>query len=362
MLLSSMQPMVRWLLLYASLVLTVPVRAVQTIPFPDPRLPIFGLGWYPEDQPKLSRFPERLKARFNASVWGLAQHPSGGRIRFRTTSLKLGLKAANPSFSNMHHMPSVGENGFDLYVDGQYRASAWPDSQGRIQADWTLGTNAVVREVTIYLPLYKPVNVHEVLLDDGAQILSPSPYRVSRPVVYYGSSITQGGCASNPGGSYQAILERRLAADFVNLGFSGSGMGEIEVAQAITELDPSCVVLDFWANPSAADYAKALPPFVATLRQKFPRVPIIVVTPFYFPAEAAHAKVSGEQAAKRRFATSFVSERRHAGERRLILVDGLRMLNAQQSDGLVDGVHPNSLGFYHCAQGLEGPLRRALGL
>lgn len=336
--------------------------ASQRFAFPDSRLPVFGLGWYEEDQPRLTRFPVRLQSSVSPSVWGLAQHPSGARVRFRTDSKQLGLRARNPSFSNMHHMPSIGENGFDVYVDGQYRASASPDAQGLIVATWKLGSDTRLRDVEIYLPLYKAVTLEELSLDDGAQILPPRPYASAKPVIYYGSSITQGGCASNPGGSYQAILERRLNADFINLGFSGSGLGEVQIAQAITELDPACIVLDFWANPSFAMYRERLPVFVTTLRQKFPQVPILLVSPFYFSSEAADPKVAAEQQAKREFCSQFVKQRRRAGDSQIRLVNGLEMLNSRQADGLVDGVHPNSLGFYHCANGLEAPLRRALKL
>jgi hypothetical protein len=178
--------------------------------------------------------------------------------------------------------------------------------------------------------------------------------------VYYGSSITQGGCASNPGGSCQAILERKLNADFQNLGFSGNGLGEPALAEVICELDPSCIVLDFWGNPSADQYAAALPVFVDILRRKWPRMPILVTSPFYFPAEQSGGDVAREQSAKRLTAREFVEKRRKGGDRRIWYVDGLKMLNREQTAGLVDGVHCNSLGFYFNALGLEPFLRKAL--
>jgi len=234
-----------------------PTPERQRIPFPDPRLAVHGLPWFAEDKPVLRRLPARLEARFRPAVWGLAQHPSGGRIRFRTDSTTLGLSAQNPQFSNMHHMPSVGENGFDVYVNGAYLGSAWPDGAGRISKEWRLGREPALRDVTLYLPLYKAVTLNDLTLDASARLEPATPYVIRKPIVYYGSSITQGGCASNPGGSCQALLERRLNADFVNLGFSGNGLGEPALAEAIGELDPSCIVLDFWANPSAEHYAAA---------------------------------------------------------------------------------------------------------
>lgn len=330
------------------------------VPFPDARLAVYGLPWFREDQPKLLRLPACLQAKFREPVWDLAQCPSGGRIRFRTDSTTLRLSAKNPYFSNMHHMPSVGENGFDLYVDSNYIGSAWPDAAAQITKEWRLGTERRWREVTLYLPLYKPVTIQEFGFDLGARLETAKPYAIAKPVVYYGSSITQGGCASNPGGSCQAFLERRLQADFVNLGFSGNGMGDPAVAEAITELDPSCIVLDFWANPTAAQYAEALPGFVKILRQKFPRIPILLVSPFYFSAEATEIEVAREQTEKRRFTRDFVARQRASGDRHFMFADGLKMLNASQTCGLVDGVHGNSLGFYFMAQGLEPYLKKAL--
>jgi hypothetical protein len=332
----------------------------QNIGFPDARLTVFGLPWFSEDSPVLRRLPMRLKDRFSPPVWELAQQPSGGRIRFRTDSTKIGLIARNPGFSNMHHMASVGENGFDLYVGREYRGSAWPDNRGKIVRIWEIGRERVMRDVTIYLPLYKPVTIESVNLDPDAKIESPTPYAVRKPIVYYGSSITQGGCASNPGGSSEAILGRFLNADFVNLGFSGNGMGEPAVAEAICELDPSCIVLDFWANPNAEQYRKALPVFVNVLRKKWPRLAILVTGPYYFPDEAIQGTMAHEQSAKRIAAESFVASRRNGGDRKIWYVDGLKMISPAQADGLVDGVHCNSLGFYYSAIGLEPFLRNAL--
>jgi hypothetical protein len=337
-----------------------PTAVRQHIAFPDARLEVCGLPWFGEDKLALRRLPLRLKRQFRAPVWDLAQDPSGGRIRFRTDSTTVGVVAENPHFSNMHHMASVGENGFDLYVGRDYAGSAWPDASGKIAKEWRVGRERQMRDITLYLPLYKPVTIQELSLDSDAQLESARPYAVAKPIVYYGSSITQGGCASNPGGSCQAILERKLNADFVNLGFSGNGLGEPALAEAICELDPSCIVLDFWGNPSAEQYADALPAFVDILRRKWPRLPILVTSPFYFPAEAIGGDVAREQSAKRVTARELVEKRRQGGDRRIWHVDGLKMLSREQATGLVDGVHCNSLGFYYNARGLEPFLRKAL--
>lgn len=338
------------------------VPGARSLSLVDEPVQVAGLAWLREEPSVLRRLPARMKDRVSPAVWGLAQHPSGARIRFRTDSLRLGLVAKNPDASTMHHMTSVGQNGFDLYVDGQYRSSAWPDAKGLIQREWTLSEDRRMREVTLYLPLYKAVTLERLVLESGAALSMPTPLARPRPVVFYGSSITQGGCAENPGLSYTAILGRSLNLDFINLGFSGAGLGEPAVAEAVAEIDAEAFVLDYWANPSPEVYRDTLPGFVDTLRRRHPRTPILVTGPFWFPAEAGSSLLHAQQEAKRKTAREFVAARRKAGDRAITFVDGLEMLSPSQGSGLVDGVHPNSLGFQTCADGLEPHLRRALRL
>lgn len=327
-----------------------------------PPVVISGLPWLHEDAPVLRRLPARLKPTFREPVWALAQHTSGGRVRFRTDSTRLAVSGTNPDTSTMHHMTTVGQSGLDLYVDGSYRASAWPDKKGTVRGSWLLGSDRRMREVTVYLPLYNGIALGDWELDEGCRVEAPSPFALPGPVVHYGSSITQGGCAENPGLSYPAILGRRLNTDFVNLGFSGSGLGEPALADVIAETAPSAIVLDHWANPSPEAYQASLAPFLDILRRRHPKVPVLVTGPFWFPSEDASPELRNGQDTKRRAARDFVAARRKAGDHNVHFVDGLRMLGRAQGHGLVDGVHPNSLGFEGCADGLEPALRRVLWL
>ncbi|MDQ6665784.1 MAG: hypothetical protein M3Z23_15500, partial [Acidobacteriota bacterium] len=51
-----------------------------------------------------------------------------------------------------------------------------------------------------------------------------------------------------------------------------------------------------------------------------------------------------------------------AGDGRLQIVEGTDLLGRTRADGLVDGTHPNDLGFEWMAEGLAPPLRTMLRL
>ena len=134
------------------------------------------------------------------------------------------------------------------------------------------------------------------------------------------------------------------------------------MAQAVAEIDASAFVLDYWGNPSPQVYRETLPAFVETLRSKHPKTPILVTSPYYFSGESVNPALRASQEEKRGIAREFVDARRKAGDPAIPFVDGLEMLSREHAEGLVDGVHANSIGFYFNAKGLEPHLRKALGL
>lgn len=323
---------------------------------------VHGLGWYQEDKPALTRLPLRLKATFPPKVWSLAQSPAGVRLRFATDAAIIGVVAKGSGAPPAPHMTAIATGGIDLYVDGSYRGSAAPDSTGKLRAEWPVGKARARREITIYLPYGRGLALEEIRLEAGAQAWPARAFAVAKPVVYYGSSITQGIAAANPGGTFPALLGRWLDTDFVNLGFSGNGLGEPALARAMAEIDAACYVVDYWANPTTEIYRTTLPAFIAILRAAHPDTPILVTGPYFNPSEDVPGDAGERQVAKRAFAREFVAHCRAAGDRRIEHVDGLEMLPREFADGLVDSRHANSMGFYLCAKGLEPALRAALGL
>ncbi|MEM7584961.1 MAG: SGNH/GDSL hydrolase family protein [Acidobacteriota bacterium] len=302
------------------------------------------------------RLPDELVAQLRPPLQVLSQFPSGGRIRFKTDASAVRILARSRDPGTPFHMNSIMKNGVDLYLDGRYWSSAWPDETGQIRRRFELPAEPRVRSVTVYLPLYEQIEIYEVAVPEGARILPADDLASRQPMIFYGSSITQGGVASNPGMSYPAILSRSLGIDFINLGFSGNGLGDPELARYIATLEASIIVLDFWANPSPELYAQTLSPFVEAIRARHRDTPILVVGPFY------NVNREQEHREKRATASQLVESRQQAGDEHIHFFDGRLMLSRETAFGLTDGRHPNSLGFWFCAQALEPKLRELLEL
>lgn len=358
--------MTRHIVLLAGLIVLQALRAAEggavQLTLGDERLGVHGLAWWAEDRPVMSRLPTRLQATFPPRVWNLAQSPAGVRLRFATDAESVTLLAEGTTSGPPAHMTANANGGVDFYVDGIYRGSAAPAKTGKLEKTWITGRARARREVMLYLPVGRPLAITSIGLPAGAHVWPARPYAVAKPVVFYGSSITQGIAASNAGATCLAMLGRWLDFDFVNLGFSGNGMGEPALAEAMAEIEAACYVVDFWANPPTATYRENLPRFLDILRARRPRTPIVVTGPYYNPSEEVPGEAGERQIQKRAFGRDHVLARIAAGDHLLTYVDGEDMLSRAQADGLADGRHANTMGFYFCARGLEPSLRCALGL
>jgi GDSL-like Lipase/Acylhydrolase family/N-terminus of Esterase_SGNH_hydro-type len=362
-------------LAFALFALFAPTLAAQAteaqyrwLPATSSEFTVDGLPWFKQNQGELVRLPLSLEKVVRPPVWNLAKSPSGGRIRFRSDASSVAIRLEYPSAPNMANMHAFGQTGVDLYIGDVYVTSVIADKEAAPGKTYEKvlfrGMPKVDREITLYLPLYKPVKVLGIGIGPGAapeaRIARPHPYARPRPVVFYGTSITQGGCASRSGMSYQAILGRMLNLDFVNLGFSGNGMGEPELARAVADIDAAAYVLDFAQNNRTTDdLAKVYAPFLEIIRAKHPEIPILAITPIYSSREATG---DNELQKMRDHIRQVVSKAIAAGDRNLQLVEGTDLLGPAQGDGLVDGSHPNDLGFQYMATGLSTRLRKFLGL
>ena len=327
-------------------------------------LPTTGRGWSrPHLAAPYDRLPATAEAIVRPEVWSLSRHSAGIEVRFTTDATEIAARwtVTNPSLA-MDHMPATGVSGVDLYVRnpegwrwlGIGRPTASPTNQACLVA----GIPARgMREYRLYLPLYN--SICELWLGvPSAAVLGPAALASAKPVVVYGTSIVHGGCAARPGMAYPAILGRQLDLPMINLGFSGNGRAEPEVAQLVASLDAAAFVIDPLPNLQPAQVSERMPVFLATLRAQHPTRPIIVVENItYQQRDTLHPGRGG--CVDKNVALRAVVGPLMANDAHLYLVPG-RSLLGDDGEGTVDGTHPTDLGFMRIAAAIGPVLAGAL--
>ncbi|MBT6148199.1 MAG: hypothetical protein HOH74_22380 [Gemmatimonadetes bacterium] len=331
-----------------------------------PPLELSGFCWFAQDR-LYRRMPVAPQQVLPDAVDSLANHTAGGQIRWRSNSRRIAVRVELAGPAGMNHMPATGQCGFDLYV-GPAGAEVFAGitkydiKQTHYEIQLLHQPAGTWRDLTLNFPLYQGVRSVEVGLDPDALIEAPAP-RAPDPIVFYGTSITQGGCAARPGMAFPAILSRRLQYPCVNLGFSGNGRGQPEVAHAIADIAScSLFVLDYDANcPDAAHLARTLPAFIDILRARHPTTPILVVSRIPTGSEAWNPGAITQRQERARAQEQVVEQRSVGGEQGLHFLDGSKLLGgADFHECTVDGSHPTDLGFLRIADGLEPVLQAIL--
>jgi hypothetical protein len=244
---------------------------------------IEGQAWPDELAHPYDRFPARAENSVRAVVWDKSQQSAGLLIRFSSNAFGIAVRYQVKEKLAFEHMPATGVSGVDLYARDKNGVWRWTDMVYDFGDTITyhfdrLGNNQE-REYYLYLPLYNKVAWLQIGVPDQARI-KPLPVRKEMPIVVYGTSIAQGGCASRPGMAWPAILGRRLQMPVVNLGFSSNGLLENPVLDLMASLDAKIYILDCLPNlrslPADTVYARILHA-VTALRAKRPQVPILLV-------------------------------------------------------------------------------------
>lgn len=322
---------------------------------------VTGFAWWKEGEP-LYRIPKELTEKeVNKGVLELANHTSGGTIRFKTDSpfLTIRIKYIWKGFSDMNHMPRSGSGGVDLYTTDEngrekYLGSAQPSRGGKpLERFLAHMPGGKMRNYTVYLPLYSGVSSLELGIRPGSRILPPDPQKIKKPILFYGSSITMGGCASRPANNYTTMLCRAVDAPQINLGFSGSAKGEPALARAIAELDLAAFVLDYDYNaPSVQHLKDTHEAFFLTIRKARPELPVIILS------QCSHISKARRDVIRKTYENAVAR-----GDRKVWFIDGSELFG-EAGDAMctVDNCHPNDLGFYMMYKRVLPVLRQALNL
>ena len=314
------------------------------------------------------RLPASLEGVIRKPVWDLAHHSAGISIRFRSNSTSIRLRWISFGLHTMNHMTDTGTRGLDLYsqdpVDGHWRfvKSARPVKD-------TLNDQLIIdnmeprmREYIVYLSLYEGVKKVEVGVDEGSVIEGPalnSPKKGS-PIVMYGSSILQGGCANRPGMAFTNIISRELDREVVNLGFSGNALLDYEIAELMAQVkDPAVFVLDNVPNSDAKTIDERQEKFFRILRNAHPDVPVVFVENPNYP-HLVFDKVRADDVDARNASMKAVYEKlKKAGEKKIYYIKGDKMIGLD-GEATVDGTHFTDLGMVRYTEYVLPTLKKAL--
>lgn len=343
------------------------------------RFPILGKV-YKDSLPLYSRIPEFLKPSTRKAVWNLGQNSAGIAVRFRSNSTVISVRWQNAFNNSMMHMSPLAIRGLDLYcyTDGKWRFvnSAQPlqkiinsqilDQQKmnpKKMNTWKIisDMSPVEREYMLYLPLYDGVTLLQIGVDSLSYIESPAlPYPAIRhPVVFYGSSITQGACASRPGMAATNIIGRMLNMETINLGFSGNAFIDYEVAEMMAEVDASAYVLEYVPNASPGQIVEKTEKFVRILREKRPDVPLVFVEDPIFTHSLFDGQMAKEVQDKNEAINRAFSSLKKQGHEKIYLIKGESIMPAN-GESTVDGIHFTDCGFEQYAEMLYPLLKRVI--
>ncbi len=313
---------------------------------------------------------DRLPSTMTTNVnWGVheGKHDSSGmKFRFVTDSPFLHIKwKPYRGGLSMDHMPSTGVSGVDVYRWDEARGRWMFAHMGRINnangasctVGWKPGTPCLIN-----LPLYNGIRSFELGIAPKATI-QPYAYKggTSKPVVFYGTSITQGGCCSRPGLAFVNMVGRDLDVPIVGLGFSGSGVMEFEMSEHLAAIDASCYVLDcLWNmgmkkgpdNRRGCNVDENYEPFIRNLRAKRPNVPIVMAE----RCDVWCNKPNDQDVFIRALYDKLIAE----GWKNLVYLPKDKMYSGDL-EGTVDGCHPNDLGMRTLADAFGEAVKKALG-
>ena len=325
----------------------------------DKTVQVNGLAWFEENGGKLIRLPLSKKDEITPLAWELSLCPSTARVRFKTDSPSLQVKidhgmdkgaAGHPKAGlALWNMSSIGVSGIDLYMGEPGKTSFWKTSRSQKVAGeyahvYFDGLERKMREFTLYLPAYAELKSLKIAVSADAKILKPTPYKRTKPIVIYGTSITQGGCASRGSSGFVAQLERRLNSDVVNLGFSGSGCGEPVLAELMTQIDASVYIVDSVANMPPDFMKKYYDNFVNILRKNKPDVPIILMTKIHFADEIFPGGVKHYNQ-QHKFLFETYNKLKASGDTKVHLFDAGAIIKQGGDHPTNDGIHLTDLGF-----------------
>ena len=303
---------------------------------------------------RYERLPDSLKNISRKPLWELGQNSAGLALRFSSNSTTIAAKWDVLLNRNMNHMTPTGIKGLDLYClqDGKWVFVNSGRPSGKENTATIISNMKPEKcEYLLYLPLYDGVTSMAIGVDSLSDISQPTidlPIR-KKPLVFYGTSIMQGGCASRPGMAHTNILSRWFNREIINLGFSGNGQLDLEIAEVIANVDASMYILDFVPNATVEQMKELADKFYTIIRTRHPETPILFVEDPIFTHSRFDQRIANEVKRKNETINTFFQSLKNRGEKNIYFLSSKNMIGSD-GEATVDGIHFTDLGFMRYAE------------
>lgn len=321
------------------------------------RFPLIGKGVADAvTSSRYQRLPDSLQTLVpRPFLWELGQNTAGLALRFASDSPRIGLRWTNTAKVEMNHMTPTGIRGFDLYVLQPDSSWRFVDS-ARPKLD-SIASEAVIisgsqpeglRDYMLFFPLYDGVSALEIGVDTDCQLTAPIAAlpQTGNPIVAYGTSIMQGCSASRPGIAITNRLMSVLNRETVNLGFSGNGQLDLEIAPVVAAVpNPAFFLLDFCPNVNRQLIEEKMIPFFDIIRAANPDTPVLFVENAPFPNVAFDAAMDTEVAERNAALRREYQKLLDRGETNIYYLPGDNLIGLD-GEATVDCIHYTDLGFW----------------
>lgn len=329
---------------------------MKTYNYFDAPLEVHGVPFF-EETGKLERLPEYVRKAVPSLAF-LGRRCPGARVCFRTDSPKITLRMTLETLT-----PDVGMAIYDCQSvnvmigprnNARFAGLLNPPDYNTKTIEKSFLKEPVMEEVTLWLPRNEIIGELTVSVEDGAVVAPPTPYRYP-PMLYYGSSITEGACCCRVTNAYNALISQRLDVDYYNFGFSGAARAEQEIADYISTIPMSIFVMDYDHNAPNAEYLmRTHEPFFKRIRKDNPTLPVIFMSRPDFDYDAKSDE-------RRQVIRTTYENAVAAGDENVWFIDGETFFGDTDRHACTcDCVHPNDLGFYRMASVIEPVVKKIL--
>lgn len=345
----------------------LPYRSLQktpTVSYHTP--PVSSIYGRYHREPGFARLEKKYEGIVRPPVWSLSRHSAGVAVRFQTNSSLVAVRWRLANYRTMGNMNNIGASGVDLYYlqdsTWQFVDAGIPDSASN-ESVIIRHMDSTDKKFCLYLPLYSAVDSLEIGVEETADITFDEKPGAEKPIIFYGTSITQGASASRPGMAYPTIISRSLGVETINLGFSGNGKFDPEIADLLSQTEARMFVIDCTPNSSPEIIRNQAPDFLKKLHRYQPDVPILLVESI-LREEAYLSQAPSDQfgglayiRAQNRALSEVYSAARGSGIANLYYLEGDHLIG-EDHEATVDGTHLTDLGMYRIAQAVSDEINR----